>query len=257
MPFEFDLRSSWEMFWKNWRKIVPGTLRFILSHPIACWPVLVARIYCIFAPCPWTVRVPEGFYVRNFYEFYVYAQLFIERNLAQAGYLGDFSKEPHPEVIDVGANVGMFSQWLGNYNPRAIFYAFEPCLEHYHESRRILSERFLNVHTNCCAVGDIDGTATLAFTDRVALGPIGRATRMVRILRLDSCHFDDPIFLLKIDTDGSNLKVLAGARETLKKCRFVLIEKESDYWDYFPSNLWHMTDLGDDLLFERITWRKP
>jgi len=248
IPHKADLGLSFRLFAQHWQKIVWGALIYILKHPIRAWPVLFARLYCVFAPYKGSIKTPEGFTLQGFYQFYVYGQIFIERMLYNKDMIWALKQQPCPRIVDVGANIGMFSQWLGLFNKNAFFYSFEPCPELQNELVRIAKSSPRKNALYDRAVGDYFGTAYLNYKGGLHLAKEGKPVRMDR---LDNLLTELPIFLLKIDTDGSNLFVLEGAGSILGACRYVLIEKEADYTKYFSIG-WKCTDLGNDLLYEQI-----
>ncbi|KAI9030508.1 S-adenosyl-L-methionine-dependent methyltransferase [Hyaloraphidium curvatum] len=98
------------------------------------------------------------------------------------------------------------------------------------------------------ALGDSHGTAGLrgsgAEAQVVADPPDGSGG--VALLRLDDAvpAWADPVYLLKIDTQGHELKVLRGARRLLPRARYVLYE-------YSP-RLMQRGKLGDDAALLRM-----
>lgn len=76
---------------------------------------------------------------------------------------------------------------------------------------------------------NLDDFEKSSFFERTALAAkAGRIERrMIRVMPLDELvarHKVEPPFGLKIDTEGYELEVIAGASETLKKCLFVVTE---------------------------------
>jgi FkbM family methyltransferase len=144
-------------------------------------------------------------------------------------------------VIDVGAHTGQFSSALRHFLPRAEIYAFEP-LAHCHE---ILLRRFADdagFHAFNTAVGDTDGV--LAFhtssfpkaSSPLAMTAVHKeafpwsaetSASQVPVRRLDT-HAETmrltPSILLKVDVQGYENRVLAGAEEVLTRTSYVLVE---------------------------------
>lgn len=126
--------------------------------------------------------------------------------------------------VDVGANVGYYGiralEWVGE---SGAVHAFEidgrplRCLR-----RTIQTGRILNLHLHEIAVTDEDGTARLlageeaghSSVEKSALGPTVPTTT------LDSWRQRQGITriaAIKIDVEGGELRVLRGARETLRQ----------------------------------------
>jgi FkbM family methyltransferase len=137
-------------------------------------------------------------------------------------------------IFDIGANVGQTSASYRKLFPAAHIWAFEPIPETF--SR--LTNRFKNdgqVHPINSALGDCQGTAIMnrgpkGLTDSMLL----RANRTgeqvdVRIDTIDAfCASSsiNNIDILKVDVEGMEAKVFAGASEMFRKnaIRFVFTE---------------------------------
>jgi FkbM family methyltransferase len=133
-------------------------------------------------------------------------------------------------VWDIGANIGLYSLQLALYNPPKEIVAFE-----FHPE----TARLLSMHIEANGVGDLVKVMQIAVTDgaqadlEVSLDgsdagdPCARTTlsgstsdRRVRVraASIDSLieeHDEAPTFL-KIDVEGAEYDVLAGARKLLK-----------------------------------------
>ena len=196
-----------------------------------------------------------------------------------AEYLNKFNRETvlkilihakHPQVFDVGANVGMsldeFKQWW----PDAQVHCFEPQEECFSELEKRAS-RYDCVTINRCAVGDEQRTAVDFYTHDMSSGIAGfnkvnfesqdsiylkglvdkgdkvglhayrksmNHRRQVRVLRLDDYMRETKtsrIDLLKIDTQGFEPEVLKGLGDRLADVRVVLTELM--FYDYYERKL--------------------
>lgn len=126
---------------------------------------------------------------------------------------------PGTAVIDVGANIGnhtvFFAAILG-----APVYAFEPDPANHALLALNVAANGLDrrVIATCCALGATNGTATLhpgpAANRGVASVRFGTGETPVH--DLDGLNIPDPIGLLKIDVEGSETAVLAGARHLIE-----------------------------------------
>lgn len=148
--------------------------------------------------------------------------------------------EPGKDSLDVGANVGYYSAYMA---PCSRFvYTFEA-------NRRIIPflQISLSAYDNCIvlplAVGATPGTAVFYIPDKGPdplqwSGSGGFHTRLmdkrktaliampVRVVALDSFQFDN-VGCIKIDVEGSEYDVLAGANDTIKRNRpNIIIENE-------------------------------
>lgn len=144
-------------------------------------------------------------------------------------------------VVDVGANDGVWSQAVqALLNPRSMF-AFEPAPETFNRLESRFSDQS-SVKLFNCALGAQEGDAKLYEFETTQLNsllapakgmehvygsdPVRRET-LVKVVTLDAAlgaEKVESVDLLKIDVQGSELRVLHGARETLSMTKAVLLE---------------------------------
>lgn len=244
--------GSWAQFMSNWRNIVKGGLRYLFRHPIAGPRVLGPRLnFALFkksldAP----LETPEGMALLTNSELLVYTQVYVEQNIAHRPMLDELScVYEEPLVIDVGYNCGFVTRWLSDYNFRLRFIGIEPLLQHVTRAQQLDSEvrnpPRVKVHHRA-AWSNSDKTLKLSVGERVTTQGNEQETHyeIVRTLHVDGLEAG-PVFLLKIDTDGSNVQVLEGARQTLKRSRWLLIEEEPGVREWLQTNLpkWPITRL--------------
>jgi len=138
-------------------------------------------------------------------------------------------------VLDVGVQVG--TPELVRAFPAARHVLFEPVAEF--EGRIRSFYRTLDHVLHMVAVGETSGSVTLrtsSFFDGEAIShsamaagpsPAGPGVRSVPMLSVDDAvaanGYEGP-FLLKVDIDGQELKVLRGAARTLPQCSIVMVE---------------------------------
>jgi FkbM family methyltransferase len=144
--------------------------------------------------------------------------------------------EREGRALDIGANHGIYSYALSRLARRVD--AFEPqpwCAE------TLAAWRGPNVTVHVEALSDVDGELQLAvpvlgghmYTGYAHIGAAGDGERgeTVPVRRLDSFGFDDVTFA-KIDVEGHEGAVIAGARDTLARCRpTLLVEIEQRHLD--------------------------
>jgi len=165
-------------------------------------------------------------------------------------------------VFDVGANVGSYSRAVLEINAKATVFAFEPHPETYRqlkETARKLKFEALNL-----ALGDSEGTISLfdyADSDGSAHASVFRevietlhgsksAAHRVELSTVDVVAKRlgvETIDLLKIDTEGNELRVLLGAggflaRGAVRAIQFEFNEMNvssrsyfRDFWDMLPN----------------------
>ncbi len=167
-------------------------------------------------------------------------------------------------VIEVGANMGVHTTpmacHLARQNRRLL--AFEPQPFVY---RQLCANLALNGLTNVTAwpyaCGDAPGTVTFVEPDYMQLGNFGGVAMAdvgqdgfeVPSIRLDDLTEKEEVALLKIDVEGSELKVLRGASAVLDRSR-PIIYLENDrpansapliewLWHAGYRLWWHITEL--------------
>lgn len=183
-------------------------------------------------------------------------------------------------VIDVGANVGDYCKALVDACPAVRIHAFEPHPATYERLRA--NVRGLAVQCHNVAVGASEGPVELfdyAQGDGSSHASLYRdvierthgassVAHRVDMIRLDDfleSHAIDRVDLLKIDTEGHELSVLAGARRYLEEGRIEAIQFEfnemnvssrtffKDFWELLPHcNFYRLLPRGM-LKIERYT----
>lgn len=144
-------------------------------------------------------------------------------------------------VFDVGANTGQFVGEARKIAPDAFIYSFEPlgaCFEALRDARRD-DPRFRAFHV---ALGEEPGEVTMHrndYSQSSSLLPMAELHKRafpetrhstpetVQVKRLDDIVADLTIerpALLKIDVQGFEAKVIAGATETLKLADVIIVE---------------------------------
>ncbi len=144
-------------------------------------------------------------------------------------FLLDQMLRPGDTVVDVGANIGTHTVFFaGKVTAQGLVIAFEPQRLVYQTlCGNVALNGLTNVMCMMAAVGDARGQLTFPSLDpratlnfgavRAVEGP-GESVDVMPIDDLDlrSCA------LIKIDVEGMEAKVIAGARQTIARCRPVL-----------------------------------
>ena len=144
-------------------------------------------------------------------------------------------------VLDVGANCGQYAAWLREAGYSGVIESFEPVSEAYEElSRRAASDPLWRVHR--LALGDRPGSLTLNVAESSDVSSFlqptdewtrtgGAGAQVVRqeevsVTTLDHLAPEIPYqrIFLKIDTQGYDLKVLAGATSLLRRSVVLQLE---------------------------------
>jgi len=157
----------------------------------------------------------------------------------------DLLKNSKPILVDIGANIGLISAYILGKVPNVKIYAFEPGprqaeLLEFTIKNNLLSEKLF---LNKVALSNIVGrqkffTNTDCDQAKDGLVDTGRGEKKepieVTVTTLDKWWFDNgkpKIDVLKIDTEGSELLVLEGAKKILEEVKPVI------YFEMEPSNL--------------------
>jgi len=152
------------------------------------------------------------------------------------------SKKVAPVVIDVGANIGDYSCAVFKVNPKSTVVAFEPHPKTYKKlAENIKEENFTSYNLGLSDeltlmklydYADRDGSSHASLYKNVIKElhhggePISHSVEVVRLdsfLEKEKIEFID---LLKIDTEGNELKVLKGAGRLLKQNKIKAIHFE-------------------------------
>lgn len=131
-------------------------------------------------------------------------------------------------VIDIGANIGSFSMLINDLYPRSTIHAFEPipstfnCLQsNLGPNKRII--------TNNLGISSKNGWTTMKHNPNksVISSIVKKGNIKVKLTTIDSYIEKNNIKfidLLKIDAEGHELEVLKGAKKTLSKTKYLLLE---------------------------------
>ena len=131
-------------------------------------------------------------------------------------------------LYDIGANVGFYTVLGASIvGPEGAVYAFEPMPRNLEFLRRhVAINRLANAQVIDAAVSDREGTATFDDSQHPSMGSLSTSgTLTVRTVRLDDLVSSGelrPPSVLKIDVEGAEGLVLAGAVETLRAHRPII-----------------------------------
>jgi FkbM family methyltransferase len=207
-------------------------LRFILDHPInrghrvqavaryAGW-----QVWRRLARRPMTVNFWRGLRVRVYPDL-PYSWTAIYFGLAEYDDMMFTLRylRPGDAFLDIGANIGFYSLLASSVNRGAPVVAFEP---HPVTSRRLRENVAINsssnIHVREVALGSATGfamlTSDLGERNRIETGAEGAAVQVVVATldgELSGFGFDPAsVALVKIDTEGFEANVLAGAHRLL------------------------------------------
>jgi FkbM family methyltransferase len=160
---------------------------------------------------------------------------------------------PVRSIVDIGASNGSWSRWARRYFPSAKCLLVEPLEEHRPTLERMKAE-YPGLEFCIAVAGQEPGTVTFNVTpdlDGSGVYGGGAGARSVPCITVDDEVEKRGLigpFLLKLDTHGYELPILAGARNTLRQCSLVVIEvyvfKVSPTAICFNEMVTHMENLG-------------
>jgi FkbM family methyltransferase len=207
---------------------------------------------------------PDGFVLQTPDTLVAYWSMFVERELYCDDWVNALRSASQALVLDVGANAGLFSHLAFCVNPRAEIVAFEPLPAMVERINASKLRNNMNLRCIPKAVGRASGTATLESpngydgTSRICLSgqPTGQ-TFQVEITTLDQELKGRPVLVMKIDVEGFEEEVIAGAAETLSRTKFLIIEAQDaarrDHLTRLLGTGWRRRKLGEgDYLFTRV-----
>jgi FkbM family methyltransferase len=145
---------------------------------------------------------------------------------------------PGAVVVDAGANIGVYSQFLSRYvGPSGAVHSFEPSSDNFRRLRAATHD-LVNVRANRAAVGDYTGQSKLYVSndlnvDHRAYVPNGDSRRafLIEMVALDD-YFKpgETVNLIKLDVQGYELHALRGAERVLQENRAIKLLLE--FWPY-------------------------
>lgn len=136
------------------------------------------------------------------------------------------------EILDVGANIGLFAKWIHHHNPERRLHCFEPLRSNAELVRRNCPRAVVNAVGVGSARGkvrvgvDEHGVMASSVAQRWQLAPIE-----FDVIPLDAYAQEQGIrevAFFKLDTEGMELDVLEGARQLLARTHRVGMETHGE-----------------------------
>ncbi len=163
---------------------------------------------------------------------YIQKKIATEKQPYELAMLRDMASrlQPGDTVLDVGANVGNHTLYLANVCG-ALVHAFEPNA-HLCDAIKTSAEwnrKKINVHQ--VGVAAVGGVARFEHLDPSNLGAqslsvvsagADAAESFIPLVALDDLDWEDPVKMIKVDVEGMELQVLAGAAQLLQRDKPIL-----------------------------------
>lgn len=152
--------------------------------------------------------------------------------------------------LDVGANVGIISLFLGRSSPAGTVHAFEPVPETYrYLVENIGANAASNVSAHPVAIADHHGEVVMHYPRSFAAGAFSAttpvtdqmATRLVPTWTLDewlAAKGIERVDFVKMDIEGGELAAIEGARELLSRGPDLLVELNPVVLRRFQARSW-------------------
>ncbi len=139
-------------------------------------------------------------------------------------------------VLDIGANCGLFSVLTKLRFPSSEIYAFEPSTHLQHVLKRNLAPR--NIHVVNAAVSDVDDPVELYTnpqsqqTNSILQSSVEAFAKTIVVEQVPAVRLDTflqereipEVDVIKIDVQGAEKLVLNGAKQSLQKTKYLIIE---------------------------------
>ncbi len=179
------------------------------------------------------IPTPDNFVIESGHQLVSYWSLFIERECWASKWTQALAKERNPLILDVGANAGLFTHLVWSLRPDAEFIAFEPLPRMSQKISGWKTRTKANLTLHQLGVSDHSGIATFYASEdddpTASLRPDGPKSIKLEIpvVTLDSIVPRRPILLIKVDVEGCECEVLAGAKQTVDQTQFIILEAHS------------------------------
>jgi FkbM family methyltransferase len=226
--------SKWRIAGQHASRVLAGFPRFFFAHPVDAFKLLGARgRYFFTRRFTGPLAMSDGFVIETREELISYWSFFVEQECLTPEWVSLLLSENNPLIVDVGANAGLFSHRVWTLKPGAEFILFEPLPRMARKIEQWAKKTGVTHALHNKAVSDQCGTMTFyaAADNDTSASLIPEADKPlkydVEVVTLDSVIPDRPILVMKIDVEGVECRVLAGARRTLERARFIILEAQT------------------------------
>jgi len=223
--------NKWTHFKIHFLSSLAGFPAYFLAHPWFALRLIAIRMrYYFTEKLRGATLTPDQFLIESPEDVYYYWGFFIEREMLDREWVSALKAAADPVVIDVGANAGLFAHRIWTLNPRTKLIVFEPLPKMAKKIARWGETTGARLTLHSKAVSDRVGTSSyyaLSENDVTASLKSEGAHRLkfeVPVVTLDSVVSEMEILMIKIDVEGVECEVLAGARQTLQRARFLTVE---------------------------------
>jgi FkbM family methyltransferase len=212
-----------------------GWIRLFCSKPRFA-AALLSRRWRYFCNRRYTdhLTTPDGFRLDTPDSLITYWSMFVENELYDSRWVRALRNASAPLVVDVGANVGLFSHMAYTINPKARIVAFEPLPALRDRLQALPGQTGIKLEVRSKAAGRAPGKAVLESpqgydgVSRICTtGQPKGQTFEVEVTTLDRELAGCEVLVMKIDVEGFECEVIAGATNVLASTKFVVIEAQT------------------------------
>jgi len=176
---------------------------------------------------------------------YIYKEIYLE-----GVYTDTFSSKKDMVVLDIGANIGIVTQYMRDFSRTVI--AVEPSTEHYEAlEKNIEHNKWTNVTPVKAAIADKDGEMTLNLNKgnrtchslNLNYNQGGEKVKTICFETLLKDHKIDKVDFCKFDVEGAEELILMGDsfKKVAEKIQSIMVEF---HFPDFPKIVDHMAKLG-------------
>ncbi len=186
---------------------------------------------------PFPVMVPPFGTIGTLAEVHSLHDNFVIGEIRDPHFEAALSVQPDPVIIDCGINVGITVRWWLHLNPATRVLGFDMMREAHEFTQARLGLMSKAYHPFSVALAAREGLPqTCRFEDplcggnRIGAEGVGRQAREFRTTTLDVCLRTwpkTPVFLLKMDIEGSGHLAFAGGADVLSRTQHVVLEFHS------------------------------
>jgi FkbM family methyltransferase len=215
---------------------VIGWFRVFFANPAFACALFKARwTYFAHRRFEKNLATPDGLVFETPDALIAYWAISVERELHHDRWTRALKVAKNPLVVDVGANAGIFSHMIFGLNPSVEIIAFEPLPAMHGRLESLKKRTRMNLRLIPKAVGRTTGEALLesphgydGISHICDSGEAQGNTIPVAMTTLDNELAGRDILLMKMDVEGYECEVIAGAARTLARTKFLIIEAQTD-----------------------------
>jgi FkbM family methyltransferase len=225
------MTEKWKYAVQHFGASLKGVISLFFQNPVFAIKLLQARgHYFRKRTLKQPLLTPDGYRIEATTELLSYWNLHVEKECFRGAWVKSLKGEAAPFIVDVGANAGVFTHLVWLLKPQAEFFAFEP-LPRMNQKIQAWKERtgakltlFQKAVSDQCGVATFCADAENDTSASLQTNDDQRKGFQVETVTLDSVLPDRKIFLMKVDVEGFECAVLAGAKKAIQNTRFLVIE---------------------------------